>query len=443
MREWLLIGLVVVSVPLVLKRPLWGMIIYLAANIIRPEMFFWSGNGGSYVFKVYYVLILAGMLYYNHFVRVGQVARREFFIMIWLLGAILLSIVLSQYPIYRGYYHVFELLKGFGICALLYILVNNFNDIKVVQNVLLGCFSFLAVWGFDQHIRGNERLEGLAGGSWADSNGIAAMFILFLPVALARVFVSKKRRQFWYSLGIVALMIALVVYTKSRSGLLGLITCIVMFGFYSRKVFALALISLLLLLTVLPFATQDYIDRMNTIGMKDSGRDRITLWKAGLMVFADNPLIGTGFLTYPEAKMNYESRFLELEEGFRQDVFRTENKKVTHNAYIQLLSDCGIIGATPFILLVGGGILYGFKARSLLRTNSEKECELLWLCGFSAGISGYAVCIMTIDAVLDILFYFQFAFASILYRKILEDEVIATTTDTPRDDPRLVVAGNF
>ncbi|HEX9023247.1 MAG TPA: hypothetical protein VF799_05345, partial [Geobacteraceae bacterium] len=59
MREWLLLGLVLMSVPFVLKRPLWGMVIYLCATIMRPEMLFWGGTGGNYVFKVYYALILA------------------------------------------------------------------------------------------------------------------------------------------------------------------------------------------------------------------------------------------------------------------------------------------------------------------------------------------------------------------------------------------------
>ena len=424
MRELLLLALVVISVPLVLRRPLLGMIIYLGANIVRPEMLFWGGGSGSYIFMLYYALTLVGMYFQNDFRNINRIARREFMLLVWLLAAILVSVVLAQYPIFRGYYYVLEILKGFGICALLYILINDFEDIKTVQNVLLGCFFFLAIWGIDQHLRGNERLEGLGGGAWGDSNGVAAIFILFLPIALAKAFSSENRKELLISFGIVALMVAIVVCTKSRSGLIGLIIAMAMFAFYARKAAKLALVALVLVLIAVPFATEDYFNRMKTMegptGISDSARDRITLWKAGLMVFADNPLVGTGFLTYPIAKMKYEYRFEGLDTEFRKEIFRTEYKKVTHNTYIQLLSDCGLFGAVPFLLVIGSGILRGFTARRYLATATDKKTELLWLCGFSAGMAGYAVCILSIDAVYDMQLYFQFVLASILYGKTIQ-----------------------
>jgi|GEM_PF-2230803 len=424
MREWLLLALVCISFPLVLKRPFWGMVIYLGASVVRPEMLFWGGIQGSYVFKAYYLLILFGMLLHHDFKKVGLAARREFLLMVWLAGAIVISIMSAQYPVYRDYYYVIELLKGFGICALLFILINDFEEIRTIQNVLLGCFAFMAVWGIDQHLRGNERLEGLGGSAWGDSNGVAAMFILILPVALARMYASKNRKQFWISLGIVALFVALITCTKSRSGLIGLVACLAAFGFYTRRAVNVARIAIVLTICAIPFATQEYIARMKTMegsaGLQSSTLDRVTMWKAGLMVFADNPLLGTGFLTFPEAKMRYEDQFLYLDDEYRDELFRTENKKVTHNTYIQLLSDCGLLGAVPFFLLVAGGILRGMQARRLLPRAPEKSDELLWLGGISAGITGFAVCIITIDAVLTIDLYVQLVLASILYHKIVE-----------------------
>jgi len=441
MREILLLVLTLISVPLILRRPLLGMFIYLAANVIRPEMLFWGGSGGSYVFKVVYILILVGMFQHNDFSKIGLTARKEFLLMVWLMGAILLSVVMAQYQSFRGYYYVFELLKGFGICALLFILIRSFEEIKSAQNVLLGCFAFLAVWGFDQQLRGNERLEGLGGGAWGDSNGVAAIFILFLPVALARMFTSKTRKQFLISLGIAALMVALIVCTKSRAGLLGLVTSLAMFGFYSRRAVKVAQVVIVLMIAALPFATQQYLERMETMqgsgGIESSARDRITLWKAGLMVFADNPLIGTGFLTFPEAKMKYSDRFPDLDDEFRDFIFRTENKKVVHNTYIQLLSDCGLLGALPFSLLILGGFMKGMQARRMLKSDTGKSTELLWLCGICAGVTGYAVCIFSIDAVLDILLYVQLVFASILYKTIREG---ATQTEETAISASKIVA---
>lgn len=423
MREWILLTLVLISIPLVLKRPLWGMVIYLGATVVRPEMLFWGGRTGSYVFMVYFVTTFVGLFLRGDLLKIGQAVQRETALMVWFLGAVLLSVALAQYPVYRGYYYVFELLKVFGICVFLYLLVNEFEDFKRIQSVLLGCFAFMAVWGIDQHFRGNERLEGLGGSAWGDSNGVAAMFILFLPVGLAKAFASETRKQFWISLGTVALMVALIVCTKSRAGLIGLIMSLVMFGFYSRQALKVFRIAVVLAVVALPFATQQYISRMNTMAGDDkfqnSAQDRITLWKAGLLVFADNPLVGTGFLTFPEAKMKYEDRFLYLDNEFRESIFRADNKKVAHNTYIQLLSDCGLIGAIPFVLLLGGGITLGLKARKMLRDSPEQKAELLWLSGLCGGIAGFAVCILSIDAAMSIELYVQIVLAAILYRIIM------------------------
>lgn len=423
MRELFLLILVLISIPFVLKRPLWALILYLAATVVRPEMIFWGSTSGSYVFMVYYLLLLTGLFLKGDLLKAGQIFQREFILLLWLLGAVFLSIQLAQYPVYREYYYFFELVKGFGLCAALYLIVKEFDDFKKIQIVLLSCFSIMAIWGIEQHFRGNDRLEGLGGSAWGDSNGVAATFILFMPVALAFAFAARNRKQFWLGLFITALMTSLIVCTKSRSGLIGLSIALIMFGCYSRNMIPTIKITAFLVLIALPFATQQYLDRMNSMteegGFKQSASDRIAMWEAGLLVFAHNPLTGTGFLTFPEAKMNFVDHFADLDDAFRDELFRAENKKVTHNTYIQLLSDTGLVGATPFILFIAGGIALGLKARRLLRKHSEYREELLWISGVGAGITGFAVCIMTIDAAMSLELYIQVILATILYRMVI------------------------
>jgi O-antigen ligase len=423
MREIILWLLIAVSIPYVWRRPFVGLVIYLAANVIRPEMFFWGGTAGGRVFMVFYGLILFASFFSGSFSRIGEVKQKEFLLMIWMMFAVFLSIFFAQYQIEIAYYYAFELLKAFGICALIYILIKDFADIKRLQTVLLGCFTFLGIWGIEQQFRGNERLEGLGGSSWGDSNGVAAMFVLFLPVALARGFCSNIRRDRLISIGMATIIVALIICTKSRGGFLGLLVCLFSFGFYSRKIGKILKISLVLALLAAPFATDAYLERMKTMQTTDtenvegSARSRLILWQAGLMVFADNPIFGTGFLSYPEAKMKYENNFMYLEDEFREWVFRKESKKVTHNTYIQMLSDCGLIGGLPFILLVIGGIKAGFKARNRLLGSPEDD-RLYWLCGLSAGVTGYAVCILTIDSITSILLFVQLVAIGMVSRMV-------------------------
>lgn len=425
--------LVVLSVPLVFKRPLVGMAIYLGANVIRPEMLFWGGGGGAYVFKVYYGLLLVTTFIRGYMAEIRRIFNREFLLMVWLFVAVMVSMAFAQYPIFRGDYYMYELLKGFGICALLYVIARDYDEVRTLQNVLLWCFAFMGIWGIQQQFLGNERLEGLGGSSWGDSNGVAAAFVLFLPVALAKLFTAETRKEYWRAAGIVAIIVALIVCTKSRAGLLGLITGVASYGYYSRSVRKIAVTFLLMAVVAMPFATKAYMDRMKTMESEESldpsARSRLVLWQAGLMVFADNPFFGTGFLTYPEAKMKYESRFMDLDEEFRDWVFRNEAKKVTHNTYIQMMSDCGLFGAIPFVLLVFGGIFAGFRARRLFYRYPGKAVQLKLLCGISAGITGFAVCIFTLDAVLEIFLYIQLVFVGILSRMLSAEDVIDSHID--------------
>lgn len=426
MRELILLFFVALSVPLVIKRPVIGMVIYLAINIIRPEMLFWGGGTGAFVFKFYYGLVIVAAICQGYLANMEKVLRMESLMMVWLLCAVFASIQFTQVSVAIADYYALEMLKTFGICLLIYLLVDEFSNIRTIQNILLGCFTLLGLWGIEQQFRGNARLEGLGGNSWGDSNGVAAIFVMFLPVAFAKLFTSNGRREFWSATAIVAVMVALIVCTKSRGGLVGLVVAVFAYGFYSRNMKKIAVVALLMAVVALPFASKPYLDRMKTMkssdALDDSANSRFILWKAGLLVFADNPIFGTGFLTFPEAKMKYERNFAELDDDFRAWVFREDNKKVPHNTYIQMMSECGLFGIIPFMALIAGGIYSGIRSRALLLRLPHKNEQLIWLCGLSAGITGYSVCILAIDAALVLFLYVQLAFIGILYRMLMRHE---------------------
>lgn len=436
MREILLLACLIATIPFVYKRPWLTIAIYIGANVIRPEMLFWGGYQGNYIFKVYYILIIIICLTKGYLHNARYAINRQFVLMLWLICAVGVSIALAQYETDGAGAYAVELLKALGICALIYMVCDS-EDVQRIQNILLGCFTFLGIWGIQQSFLGNVRMEGLGGNSWADSNGVAAVFVLFFPLALAKLRVSATRREFWISLFVVAVMLTLVFLTRSRGGLLGLVASVVALGFYSRGMRKAFVTVSLMALLALAFAGQSYLDRMKTMEraadtetLDGSARSRLILWQAGLMVFSENPFFGTGFLTYPEAKMKYEDRFSETNNEFRKYVFRTKAKKVTHNTYVQVLSDCGLFGAVPFFLLVTGGIWFGFTARRLLIQLPEESAQIQWLCGLSAGITGFAVCILFIDALLQPFLFLQLTFADIMLNSICTKSDVTEMEDS-------------
>lgn len=424
MRSLILILLLLLSIPIVMRRPIWGAIIYMAANIIRPEMLFWGGDSGSFVFVFYYVLTTVATFCKGKF-SFKEARLREFFLMCWLAIGVYLSMWFSSFPpLTSAGYYALELVKTFSFCIIIAMNIENINEIARMQAIFVGCFTFMGIWGIVQYLHGNIRVEGLGGDAWGDSNFVAGMFVMILPVALSKAYSALTRSCFWVWLGSAVIIAVLIICTNSRGGALGMVACLITFGLFTRQGFKMLKVLVVIALAAMPIATATYLDRMKTMQVSDtenlegSARSRLILWQAGLMVFSDNPLFGTGFMTYPEAKMAYEGHFSYLEDDFRAMVFRKENKKVTHNTYIQLLSDCGIFGALPFILLLFPCTFKGFAYRRELRTAEPEKTRSLQLAGgIAAGLTGYMVCLFFMNGLITYFMYFQIVLLSILHRK--------------------------
>lgn len=405
-----------------------GVALYIGLNIIRPEMLFWSETSGNFVYKSLYLFIVLAALLKGYFSRMRELANKQVVLMILMLAGVLLSEAFSIYSGDVNSQYAIELAKNIGFCLLVVLIVNTNDEIVLMQQIMLGCFSILGFWGIIQSIHGNERVEGLGGAAWPDSNFVAAIFVLFLPLAIAQLITAARNYHRLAALGVLLTMLVLIVCTKSRAGAIGAIISIVMFGFFAKKMRNTLISVTTGVVLIASFAGESYIERMNTMRSMDhadfSALSRITLWQAAAMVFVDNPLLGTGFMTYPEAKMKYMNRFQELDESFVKEVFRPENKKVTHNTYLQMLSDCGLVGGGAFIALIVSAIMMGFSSRQLLDRHPEIASSVYWLHAICAGICGFAACIFTLDMVTIIFIYLQITFAQLL-KSNLESRCIA------------------
>lgn len=422
MRIALIAILCLISIPLTIKRPNMGLALYIGINIIRPEMLFWSETTGNFIFKTLYVLVFSAALLKGYLSRSYLLVNRQTILMLMMVVGVVLSEIFSRYAGDIGGLYAIELAKNIGFCMLVVLIVDSIDDIVLLQKIMLGCFTLMGVWGIIQNIQGNTRVEGLGGAAWPDSNVIAAVFVLFLPAAIVPYITASGYRGKLQALLVVITMIILIICTQSRAGTVGAITGILMFGVFARKMKQTLIISSVAAILIASFAGERYVERMNTMRSMEradfSALSRLTLWNAAAMVFVNNPLLGTGFMTYPVAKMEYADRFQDLDETFSREVFRTDNMKVTHNTYLQMLSDCGLLGGGAFIALIVSAVAIGFSSRKLHDNRPENIPAIYWLNGISAGICGFAVCILTLDMVTNIFIYLQITFAFLLHKQL-------------------------
>ena len=142
--------------------------------------------------------------------------------------------------------------------------------------------------------------------------------------------------------------IYLAILTGSRAAILALLALILYWVFLSknkRLVFLISLISITLITTFnfdsIYYRFLSIFDIFNESGLR--GLHRYLLIARGINMFLENPLFGTGVGTFHQ----YRHTWVELIHISRPDSFVD-----SHNLYVQILSEMGLLGAILFILLM-------------------------------------------------------------------------------------------
>jgi putative inorganic carbon (HCO3(-)) transporter len=172
---------------------------------------------------------------------------------------------------------------------------------------------------------------------YAGVNGLAAFEAQFAVLALALAAYEKRRLFRWGYAALAAASVLCLMYSLSRGGYAAVLVGLVFLGLVKmRKLLVLMLLFGLVWTAVVPNAVRERVTM--TWDTKDGGLDhssetRVTLWEDAMQVFNSSPLIGTGFNTY--AYMG-----------------RVGDYKDTHNYFIKVLVETGVLGLLLFLTLV-------------------------------------------------------------------------------------------
>lgn len=181
---------------------------------------------------------------------------------------------------------------------------------------------------------------------YAGSNGVAAFEAQFSCFLLALAGFERKRLL---KLGYIALAVfsaVCLMYSLSRGGYVAFLVGWLFLGLIKqRKLLVLLVVFFLTWTTLVPNAvhervTMSYNEQTGTID--HSAETRLTLWEDALQVFDSNAALGTGFNTYA-----YMHRV-----GVYED---------THNFFLKVLVETGILGLVLFLWLVIKLFWAGFR----------------------------------------------------------------------------------
>ncbi|MFT6070408.1 MAG: O-antigen ligase [Bacteriovoracaceae bacterium] len=247
--------------------------------------------------------------------------------------------------------------------VILFILIQNgierASDILPTKIALVSAIleksviSFFKTYLQDKGTLGDAQERLVSVGILENSNDIAAIFILAIPFT-AYFILNSKLRPLNYIAAVIAVagMGALIMGAQSRGAVLGLAGLIGTFFFTKLK--SRKSIILVLLMTFLGgILVMGKLSRSSS-DLEGSTGNRVIYWKAGINMGIRNPLFGVGFWGFHEHFSEYA---IDGETGSEA------GHREVHSAWLQVLSEGGVIAFALYLSLWGYGLYCGFMIR--------------------------------------------------------------------------------
>ncbi|MCW3040330.1 MAG: O-antigen polymerase [Solirubrobacterales bacterium] len=201
-----------------------------------------------------------------------------------------------------------------------------------------------------------------------DPNYLAAMLVAALALSAG---LAAWRREPWVRIALAStapLLLYGLVATQSRGGLIAaavaIVTAIVFLPAQRRR--ALAATVPLLAVVALFFAVNPAAYQRVT--QKDGGgTGRSELWRIAWQMSADHPLVGVGVNNFLVREQAYVRKVGPLK--FAELV--TDDPKVVHNMYLQMLAETGVIGLALFLMVIGALLRATYRAARLLERTGD------------------------------------------------------------------------
>lgn len=199
--------------------------------------------------------------------------------------------------------------------------------------------SMSRTWGaFDEDKRGGGPL---GYGSNQTAAFLAQFGMFFWGVAL---FLKRKSIKL-LAYGLVALTIFATMYTFSRGAYLALLVSVLVLGLLKdRKLLLILAVFLATWQTIVPVAVRQRVEMTQDVNgrLEASAEERVELWTNAEKSILSSPILGTGFATF------------QLGE-------HVDNLKDTHNWYVKVMVETGIIGLIIVAILLQQLLAVSFR----------------------------------------------------------------------------------
>ena len=259
-----------------------------------------------------------------------------------------------------------------------YTAVRNRRDLMlVVVAIVLGAI-VAACFGVLQPPDPNVLTESSrATGTVGDPNELAAFLLIGLALA-GGVALGHWHKPLLRVTALLAvpLCAAGVFLSLSRGGLIALAVMLVAGTVFAGRWRAVLTILLVVVAAggVFYFAELASLPAREHVTTAGGGTGRSDIWKLGLRMVRAHPIEGVGVGNFPVVSADYALQPGELQ---RADLIFSSAPKITHNTYLEVMSEMGIPGFLLFMAAVLSCLSCALKAARIWAKRNERNLEAL------------------------------------------------------------------
>jgi probable O-glycosylation ligase (exosortase A-associated) len=366
MRDLLVMALVMLALPLTLRRPFIGLLVFSWLAYMRPQDLCWGFARNLRLSLFVAVLMILGWWVNEQGIR--RFARWDFrsFAMTALAGMVAISYAFAQrQDSYTNSYFI-EYLKIIAIALFTTAQVDSKQRLRVILWTIALSLGFFGVKnGVFGILRGGGQITRGPGGMLEDNNDFALAMVMNVPLLWYLGIAEGKQWIRRATLVAMFLTVVVVLLTHSRGAFLALCMSTLWIAWRSGKLVR-AMLVLGAVAALFPFVAPDAVlERLSTIGdtKESSANARLTAWATAMRMIADNPGLGVGM-------RNFQSRFLD----YSDEPAKVGHTYVAHNSYLQIWAESGTPAFVCYLLLLGSVF---FACRHVMRLAANRP-DLAW-----------------------------------------------------------------
>ncbi|MDE2277584.1 MAG: putative O-glycosylation ligase, exosortase A system-associated [Burkholderiales bacterium] len=389
MRDLFVASVVFGSLPFILRRPFWGILLMAWLGYMNPHRLCYGFMLNVQVVQIVAITTLLGMLLSKEPKR--MIWSREIVVLALFVLWMGVTTIFALYPDSAWEKYVF-VIKIQILTVMTLMLLTDKERIRAFVWVIVLSLGFYGVKGgiFTIVHGGVYHVEGPAGTFIGGNNELALALIMTVP--LMRYLQLQEPNKF-VKMGLTGGMLLSIISaigSQSRGALVGLLITGTIFWAKSRRKLVsgvLIVVATLVVVSLMPEAWYQRMDTIDTYQQDASAMGRINAWHTAWNL-AKARFTGGGYDMWTP-------------EVFRVFAPHPEDVHDAHSIYFKVLGEHGFVGLILFVLLLA--LSWG-KCRKIIRAVG-KNAELLWARDLAAMIQVSMVAYFSAGAFLGLSYY--------------------------------------